>query len=81
MKELIVKIAPFILKQSVYIRDIETGEIKEECIPQKELAHFISLQQDIKEIHLFGHEKFVKKIQEECMYKYNMKDFVFKINE
>lgn len=80
MKELIVKIAPFVLKQSVYIRDIDTGEVKEECVPQKELASFISLQENVKEIHLFGHSKFVKKLQDECMCKYNC-NCIYKINE
>ena len=81
MKELIVKIAPFVLKQCVYIKDMNTGEIKEICIPQKELASFISLQEDLKEVHLFGNQKFIKKLQEDCICKYNVKNCIFKINE
>ena len=80
MKELIIRIAPFVLKQCVYIRDINTGEIQEHMIPQKELANFISTQDNIKEIHLFGNEKFVRKLQEDCMCKYNVK-CKFTINE
>ena len=80
MKELIIRIAPFVLKQCVYIRDISTGEIQEHMVPQKELASFISLQEDIKEIHLFGNEKFIRKLKEDGMCKYNL-NCQFKINE
>lgn len=81
MKELIIKIAPFVFKQCVYIRNIDTGEIEEVSIPQKELASFISLQENLKEVHIFGNEKFINKFQEDCLTKYNLKDCIFKINE
>lgn len=82
MKEMIIKLAPFVLKQTVYIIDKETKEVKEDKIPQKELASYISLHEDeINCIHLFGNESFIKKVQEECSCKYKVCKCDFKINQ
>lgn len=81
MKEMIVKIAPFVLKQTVYTIDRETNEVKEDKVPQKDLAKYFSAHQnEIDCIHIFGKEEFVTKIQEECMTKYSI-HCDFKINK
>ena len=82
MKEMIIKLAPFVLKQTVYIIDKETKEVKEDKIPQKELSKYISLHEnDIDHVHLFGNEDFIRKIQEECISKYKVCKCDFKINK
>ena len=81
MKEIIIKIAPFVLKQTVYIKDKETGAVTEKHIPQKDLASFISLEDDLETVHLFGNKKFLQKLQQECIAKYNYLDCQFKFNE
>lgn len=82
MKEMLIKIAPFVFKQTVYTIDRETNEVREDKVPQKELPSFFSLHEDeIDCIHIFGKEEFVKKIQEECMTKYKICKCDFKINK
>jgi len=82
MKEMILKVAPFVFKQTVYIVDRETNEVQEEQIPQKDLANYISLHEnEIDCVHLFGNEKFVRKIEQDCTCKYNVCKCNFKINE
>ena len=78
MKELVIKIAPFVFKQTVFIK--EDGEWRTVEVPHKELTSFISLEPDVKTVHLFGNEKMVKKVQEECVTKYSLADIEFKIN-
>lgn len=72
MKEIIIKFEPFVFKQLVFIKDNETGNIQQEYIPQKELASYLSLKQDICKIHLFGNAKFAEKIKKECATKYSI---------
>ena len=82
MKEMIIKIAPFVLKQTVYITDKDTDFVSEEKVPQKELASYISLHEnEVQCVHLFGKEEFVRKIQEECLSKYSVCKCDFKINK
>lgn len=79
MKELVVNIAPFVLKQTIFIR--EDGKVSQLQIPQKEIASYISLHTDIDVVHLFGPEKFTKKIHEECITKYSVNNIDFKFKE
>ena len=72
MKEVVIKIAPFVLKSTVFIK--ENGEIRSVEIPQKEISSFLSLEPDVDVVHLFGNEKITNKIQEECMVKYSLKN-------
>lgn len=82
MKEMILKMAPFVLKQTVYIIDRETNEVIEDKVPQKELASYISLHEnELDCVHLFGNEEFLRKVQEECSCKYNVCKCDFKINK
>ena len=73
MKEIIVKFEPFVFRQTIFIKDLDSGEVKEQHIPQKELSSYISLlNEDVKKVHFFGNEKFAEKIKEECLTKYKM---------
>lgn len=80
MKELIIKFEPFIFKQTIFIKE-DNDIIKQIQIPQKELAKFISLQENVSEIHFFGNKKFAEKIQEECITKYKLTNVRFSINK
>ena len=71
MKELIIKFQPFVFKQTVFVKD--GSRLKEEQVPQKDLANYISLCEGVHTVHFFGNEKFAKKIKEECITKYQMK--------
>lgn len=82
MKELSIKLAPFILKQTIFIREmqeIRTDVVTSIEVPQREIASYISLQTDVERVHLFGNQKLARKIQEDCLSKYKVKniDFVF----
>ena len=81
MKEAVIKFEPFVFKQTVFIRDNETGEIIQEQIPQKELASYLSLKEDICKVHFFGNEKFAGKIKTECLTKYKMDKVEIIINK
>lgn len=82
MREMIIKIAPFVLNQTVYTIDKDTNEVTEDKVPQKDLAKFFSQHEnDVDCIHIFGKEEFVRKIQEECMTKYSGNKCNFKINK
>ena len=63
MKEIIIKFEPFTFKQVVFIKNSETGEITQEAVPQKELSSYISLLDDVDEVHLFGNKKYAEKIK------------------
>ena len=83
MKEISIKLAPFVLKQTIFIRQV--SQIGEDTlttidIPQSQIASFISLQTDLTNVHLFGNQKLAKKIQENCLKKYNVKNVMFTIN-
>ena len=80
MKEIIVKFTPFVFKQIVFIKDLQTGNFIEEAIPQTEVLKYISSIKNVKEIHLFGNETYAKKIKEDCLTKYNLKNVEIKIN-
>lgn len=83
MKEISIKLAPFIFKQTIFIREVnEIGSdtVTSIDIPHSEVASFISLQTDLDTVHLFGNQKFAKKIQEDCLKKYNVKNVTFSIN-
>ena len=81
MKEFVIKFEPFVFKQTVFIKDIETGTITQESVPQKDLASYISLQkEDLHKIHFFGNTKFAEKIKTECATKYNLQDSLFSVN-
>ena len=79
MKEIVIKFEPFVFKQTVFIRD-ENGGIDQEQIPQKELASYLSLKEDICKVHFFGNEKFAEKLKTECVTKYKLKYLLFFIN-
>lgn len=79
MKEIVIKFEPFVFKQTVFIRD-ENGEIDQEQIPQKELASYLSLKEDICKVHFFGNAKFAEKLKTECVTKYKLQDSLFYIN-
>ena len=81
MNEIVIKIAPFVFKQTVYIRNKTTGSVIEKRIPQKDLADFITSQDDLDTVHLFGNEKITHKIEQECLAKYNYLNCKFKFNE
>ena len=70
MKELIDKFSPFILKQTVFIKDGD--KITEEKVFQKDLAKFIASQTNVSKIHFFGNEDYAKKIATEFITKYNV---------
>lgn len=80
MKEVIVKFEPFVLNQTIFIKDGEGNVIKKE-IPQKELPSYLSLLSDASKVHFFGNKKFVEKIKTECVTKYNMNNVKIVINE
>ena len=80
MKEIVIKFEPFVFKQTIFLRDEETGKIEKESISQKELASYLSSKEDICKVHFFGNEKFAQKIKTECVTKYNM-DKIFLINK
>lgn len=81
MKEIVVKFEPFVFKQTLFIKDEETGVIEQENIPQKELASYLSLKEDICKVHFFGNEKFAEKIKTECLTKYKINNIEFLINK
>ena len=81
MKEIVVKFEPFVFKQTLFIKDEETGVIEQENIPQKELASYLSLREDICKVHFFGNEKFAEKIKTECLTKYKMNNIEILINK
>lgn len=81
MTDLAIRVNPFILKSTVMVRDKELGIYREEKIAHKDLAAFISAQENLDTVHLFGNEKYVKKIEEECIAKYNMERTIFLINK
>ena len=58
MKEAIIKFEPFVFKQTVFIRDDETGEVVQEHILQAELTNYLSLKEDLHKIHFFANAKF-----------------------
>ena len=79
MKEIIIKLEPFVFKQTLFIKD-EQGTIVQVQVPQREVASYISFLAGIEKIHLFGNEKFINKIREECITKYNLKNIEFCMN-
>ena len=70
MKELIIKVQPFTMKQTIYIKD--GRHVKEEKVDYRELAKFISNCSDLDTVHFFGSQKIAQKIALECATKYNM---------
>lgn len=82
MKDFVIKFEPFVFKQTVFIRNTETGEVSAESVPQKELASYISLAENLHTVHFFGNKSYAEKIKNECLTKYNLKDSVqFIINK
>ena len=81
MKEAIIKFEPFVFKQTVFIKDDETGEVVQEHIPQAELTNYLSLKEDLHKIHFFGNAKFAQKIKAECVTKYKLDKVEILINE
>ena len=80
MKEVIIKFEPFVFKQTVFIKH-ENGTLTEEKVPQKELASYISLLEDVDKVHLFGQDKFAMKVKEECLTKYKVNNIDICINK
>lgn len=78
MKQLIIKFEPFVFKQTVFLK--EDDDVQKIDIPQKELTSFISLQENLSAVHFFGNEKFIKKIEEECITKYKLNNVKYYIN-
>ena len=68
------------MKQTVFVKD-EDSVITQYEVPQKELASYISLLDDVKKVHLFGNEKFAEKIKEECLTKFSVSDIEILINK
>ena len=82
MKDIIVKFEPFILKQTVFIKDLETNEVKCEKIPQKDLFKLLSVQKDdIDTIHFFGNKNYIEKFKTDCYSKYDLKNVNIQINQ
>lgn len=81
MKEIVIQFQPFVFKQTVFIKEKESGEIIQQKIPQKELATYISLQQNVETVHFFGNAKFADKIKNECITKYKMNNVNILINK
>lgn len=81
MKELAIHVAPFTFKCKGMLKDIELGTYEIVKIPQREIASFISVQEDLRKVHLFGNDKIVRKIKEDCLTKYNVNNVLFVINE
>ena len=81
MKEIVVKFEPFVLKQTVFIKDEESGQITQETVPQKELASYLSLKENLHKIHFFGNAKFAEKIKTECVTKYKLDNVENVINK
>ena len=81
MKDIIIKFEPFVFKQNIFIRDNETGEVIQECVPQKEITSYISLlKDDIEKVHFFGNKDFAEKIKAECLTQYNLNNLDIIIN-
>ena len=80
MQEVVIKFEPFVFKQTVFIKNLESGNVSEEHIPQKDLANYLSLMQDIKQVHFFGNAKYAEKIKNECLTKYKMDKVEITIN-
>ena len=72
MKEIVIQFEPFVFKQTVFIKDGDN--ITQEKIPQKELANYISLQEDLKAVHFFGNVNFANKLKNEFITKYKLKE-------
>ncbi len=75
MKEIIIRFQPFIFKQNVYIRDLQTDKLELEQVASKDLAKYIatkSVAENCNKVLLFGNKSFANKIKEECMTKYNL---------
>ena len=68
MKEIIIKFKPFVLKQTVFIK--ENDKIIEQKMAKKELPDFLAKANDIDVIHFFGNQKYVEKIKDECLSKF-----------
>ena len=81
MKEAVIKFEPFVFKQTIFIRDDNTGEVERKDIPQKEIASYLSFVNDINKIHFFGNEKFAEKIKKEFLTKYKMEKVEILINK
>ena len=81
MKEIVIKFEPFVFKQTVFIKDTQTGQVSQQSIPQKELTNFISLQTEAEKIHFFGNKKLAEKIKEECVTKYKLQESKFYFNK
>lgn len=81
MKEIVIKFEPFVFKQTVFIKDLETGKITQEKVPQAELASYLSLKENLLKVHFFGNAKFAQKIKTECATKFNLYDVEIIINK
>ncbi len=81
MKEVVIKFEPFVLKQTVFVKDLDTGEIVQEHIPQKELANYLSLKENLHKVHFFGNAKFAQKIKTECVTKFKLDKVEILINK
>ncbi len=80
MKEVIIKFEPFVFKQTVFIKD-ENGVLTKDKVPQKELASYISLLENVEQVHLFGNDKYALKLKEECITKYKINNIDICINK
>ena len=70
MKEIIVKIEPFVLKQKVFIKEDGKEGMTVKEMSQKNLINFLEFSAcdcDCMKVHLFGSEKLTSKIKEECL--------------
>lgn len=81
MKELVIHVGPFVFKSEVIIKDNDLGTYETVKVPQRDLASFISSQKDITKVHLYGNDKVVRKIEEDCLTKFNVKNVAFSINK
>ena len=68
MKEIIVKFKPFVLNQTVFIK--ENDKIIERKMSQKDLPDFIAKANDIDSVHFFGSQRYVEKIKDECLSRF-----------
>lgn len=78
--EIILKLQPFVFKQTLFVKQPGNNNIQEIKVKLEEIPKFLSIQKTLKKVHLYGNLKMVKKIKEECLTKYNLFQVEFSIN-
>ena len=81
MKEIIIKFEPFVFKQTVFIKNLETGQVTQDFVPQKDLAKYIASQDNVTKVHFFGNKKYADKVKIECLNKFKNQPVEIVINK